>query len=220
MSAPSGASAASLSQSASAWVLDAPALARHLQAGGQAIFPTDTLPALAALPAHAAAIWSLKQRPAHKPLILMGADATQLQSLLAAPWPEPWLAMAERCWPGPVTLVLPLAGPLSAALHPGGASLGLRVPASPVAQELLRLTGPLATTSVNRSGEPALVDPRAAAAAFPEIPLLGPLPWPAALGQASQVLAWDSTLPESPSGGWQELRAGPASARLRREPAG
>ena len=53
-------------------------LAQRLQQGEPALFPTDTLPALAAIPAAAQAIWQLKQRPADKPLILMGASVEQL----------------------------------------------------------------------------------------------------------------------------------------------
>ena len=60
-------------------------LAEWILAGGPAIFPTDTLPALAALPAAAGQIWELKSRPSNKPLILMGSEpsATRRSSLLA-----------------------------------------------------------------------------------------------------------------------------------------
>ena len=50
----------------------------HLRAGGAALLPTDTLPALAAMPEQAAQIWRLKKRPQDKPLILMGADVDGL----------------------------------------------------------------------------------------------------------------------------------------------
>jgi len=49
-------------------------LAEKLQAGEAAIFPTDTLPALATQPASANLLWTLKQRPRHKPVILMAAE--------------------------------------------------------------------------------------------------------------------------------------------------
>ena len=54
-------------------------LAGHLSGGGAALLPTDTLPALAASPDHAAQIWTLKQRPQDKPLILMAAEAEKRQ---------------------------------------------------------------------------------------------------------------------------------------------
>ncbi len=181
------------------------ALAARLEQGAAAIFPTDTLPALAARPEAAAALWRLKRRPADKPLILMGADLDQLLQVLPEPWHPAWLEQARRSWPGAVTLVLPIDGALTQALHPGGASLGLRVPACAAARELLRLTGPLATTSANRSGEPPVRDPQEAQALFPGVPQLGPLPWPSGSGQASTVLAW-----QPQTGGWQVLRAGAA----------
>ena len=114
--------------------------------------------------------------------------------------------MAEQGWPGALTLVLPAQGATLQALHPGGTSLGLRVPACPRAQALLRCSGPLATTSANPSGKPAAATAEDAARMFPELALLGPLPWPQGGGQASTVLAWNPS--EAVPGGWQVLRAG------------
>jgi L-threonylcarbamoyladenylate synthase len=169
------------------------------------LFPTDTVPALAIRPAAAQHIWTLKQRPAHKPLILMGADLAQLQQALAVEWLPEWQQEAEAVWPGAVTLVFPLAGPLRQALNPGGNSLGLRVPDCPMARELLRHSGPLATTSVNRSGEAPALTAQEASQSFPDVALLGPLPWPATSGLPSEVRAWT---PE----GWQVLRPRPSRA--------
>ena len=55
--------------------LPAALLAERLRAGAVALMPTDTLPALAAIPAFASRIWELKQRPLVKPLILMDLDS-------------------------------------------------------------------------------------------------------------------------------------------------
>lgn len=195
-------------------LLEAPAMAAHLRGGGAALLPTDTLPALAVSPDQAGQIWERKQRPPDKPLILMGADLAQLQALLERPWPEVWLQAAHRHWPGAVTLVLPIAGQLTERLHPGGSTLGLRVPACPLMQELLRFSGPLATSSANRSGQPSALDAFQAAAQFPELPLLAPLPWPQASGQASSVWRWQGDL--HPADPWQVLRAG----AIRPAPAG
>jgi L-threonylcarbamoyladenylate synthase len=183
-------------------VCSAPQLADRLCGGEAALIPTDTLPALAACPNHADQIWSLKSRPAGKPLILMAADLEQLLPLLGGPWRQEWLHMAHQGWPGALTLVLPASGPVAAALNPGRESLGVRIPACEQARALLRLSGPLATTSANPSGVPAATTATEAAAFFPRLPLLGPLPWPGAAGVASTVLAW------SASGTWQVLRAG------------
>lgn len=187
--------------------LEPTALAARLQAGAAALFPTDTVVALAALPEHAAQIWRLKQRPPDRPLILMGADLAQLQQRVAIAWEPEWLQLAAAHWPGALTLVLPAAGPLVEQLNPGGRSLGLRVPACPMAQALLRLSGPLATTSANRSGEPAATTAAQAAACFSaqQVPMLGYQPWPVPAGVASTVVAWESE-------GWRLLRQG--SVRL------
>lgn len=186
-------------------------LAERLAAGEAALFPTDTLPALAARPEVAGLLWTLKERPADKPLILMGADLSQLVEALGVPWQEPWLEQARRCWPGAVTLVLPFAGVITTQLHPGGRTLGLRVPSCPPAQELLRCTGPLATTSANRSGQPSATTAAEAAEQFPDLALLEPLPWPEGSGQASTVLAWTGH-DRGPSGRWVVLRQGGSAA--------
>jgi L-threonylcarbamoyladenylate synthase len=182
--------------------MPAAVLAGRLIAGEAALIPTDTLPALAATPPHAQQIWVLKQRPADKPLILMAADLAPLKQALGMEWRPEWLELAAMAWPGALTLVLPARGSVLELLNPGAATLGIRIPACEAARELLRQTGPLATTSANRSGRPAATTAAEAAASFPQLPLLGPLPWPRAGGQASTVLAWSS------SGSWRVLRAG------------
>ena len=189
-------------------VLDAVALSARLAAGEAVIFPTDTLPALASAPSVAPLLWRLKRRPPDKPLILMGADLEQLVGLIGVPWRSEWLEQAHRCWPGATTLVLPVAGPLVEVLNPGGSSLGLRVPASLLACDLLRRSGPLATTSANPSGAPPATDADQAAAAFPGLARLAPLPWPPGSGAPSRVLAWRES-PDSEGDPWQVLRPGP-----------
>mgnify|MGYP002630042770 FL=1 len=179
-----------------------PELAAHLLGGSAALFPTDTLPALASCPSQAHQLWALKHRPAEKPLILMAANAEALLGSIGRPARAEWLAMAAWAWPGAVTLVLPAIGPVAEALNPGGGSLGLRLPACPQALALLELSGPLATTSANVSGQPPATTAEEAARQFAAVPLLGPMPWPEAGGMASTVLAWRE------GGGWQVLRAG------------
>ena len=192
--------------------MNAPAhLAKCLAEGQAVLFPTDTLPALASRPETAALLWRLKQRPADKPLILMGADLPQLIEALGVAWPQPWLEQARRSWPGAVTLVLPIAGSLTTHLNPGGNSLGLRVPACDRARELLRLSGPLATTSANRSGEPPATTAAEAARQFPALSLLEPVPWPAGSGQASTVLAWRGA-EQGNTNPWAVLRPGATAA--------
>ena len=182
------------------------ALLEILEAGKPVAFPTDTLPALAIKPQYAQRLWQLKQRPAHKPLILMAAEVDQLIAALMIPPPPGWQALVDKGWPGALTLVLPAAGPVQEGLNPGGSSLGLRIPACPMALQLLR-SGPLATTSANYSGEPACTSPEQISRLFPELPLLAPLPWPSGSGKASTVVAWQA---ENGSGvcSWNVVRQG------------
>mgnify|MGYP006271410875 CR=1 FL=1 len=187
---------------------DAQNLAARLRCGEAALFPTDTLPALAAQPASAALLWELKQRPQHKPVILMAATAEELWTCLGQPIKPEWRKLAEQHWPGGLTLVLPAKGAVLQQLNPGGSSLGLRVPNCSAALELLQASGPLATTSANRSGEPPCLTAEAAMAAFPGIGILQPTPWPPPSGQASTVLAWRQ------EGGWQLLRQGAVMPEL------
>jgi L-threonylcarbamoyladenylate synthase len=146
------------------------------QAGDRVIsFPTDTVPGLAVRPERAELIFQLKQRQLDKPLILMGASLDDL-------WPfvrgteaerETWQQVTEQFWPGALTLVLPASDRVPAAIHPNDlTTIGVRVPNHPIALKILAQTGPLATTSANLSGQPALETMPAIAAQFPEVMML------------------------------------------------
>lgn len=147
------------------------------QAGHLISFPTDTVAGLAAQPEQASQIFAAKQREANKPLILLGAAAADL-------WPyiqgndaqrAEWQRVADRWWPGALTLVLPASDRVPTAINPHQTgAIGIRVPNHPVAQAILARTGPLATTSVNRSGEPPLLSPEAIAATFPDVWVVDP----------------------------------------------
>lgn len=183
------------------------AMADALVAGGAGVMPTDTLPALVAVPEHAGQIWTLKQRPGEKPLILMAATPEPLLELALPEVQDAARGLVQQHWPGALTLVVPLRDdPLARgfldALNPGATTLGLRVPACDQARSLLALTGPLATTSANPSGAPPALNVDEASRYFPQLPVLGPVPWPEPGGQASTVLAWAG------QGLWQTLRQG------------
>ena len=101
-------------------VLAASDLALRLRAGEAAIIPTDTLPGLAVRPDQAQTLWRLKRRPADKPLILMGASVNDLLHDVAVSCHREVAALAERYWPGALTLVLPARdGGAGRYLNPG-----------------------------------------------------------------------------------------------------
>ena len=120
--------------------------AKVLRRGGVALVPTETVVGLVAAEPGLRRIEQIKGRDPAKPVALLCASAEEAFSLAASVAP---LArrLASLYWPGPLTLVLDLAG---------GGTVGVRVPASSIAQELLASYGePLYATSANLSGEPA-----------------------------------------------------------------
>lgn len=125
-----------------------------LRGGGLVAFPTETVYGLGANALDAEAvrrIFLAKGRPSHNPLIVHVPDVASAQPLVAA-WTETAARLAQRFWPGPLTLVLPRSELVPDAVTGGGATVALRVPANPVALALLRAAGvPLAAPSANRS---------------------------------------------------------------------
>jgi L-threonylcarbamoyladenylate synthase len=130
--------------------------AELLRAGQLVAFPTETVYGLGgnALDAGAVArIYGAKGRPAYNPLIVHVADISAARRLVSR-WPDSATRLAERWWPGPLTLVLPKGHGIPDLVTAGLPTVALRVPAHPVAAALLREVGlPLAAPSANRSGE-------------------------------------------------------------------
>jgi len=125
-----------------------------LRDGGLVAFPTETVYGLGAHaldPAAVERIYQAKGRPAYNPLIVHAADAAAARRL-AARWPEAAERLAERFWPGPLTLVVPRSPEIPDAVSAGLPTVALRVPAHPVAHALLLAAGiPVAAPSANRS---------------------------------------------------------------------
>ena len=135
-------------------------LAKILIDGGVALLPTDTIYGLHALANHQSAILriaSMKSRDDTKPFIILGSSLDQLEIAGAAPSDRirPFL---EELWPGPLTAIVPLSKPIAASR--GASSIGMRVPDLAWLRALLERTGPLASTSANRSGESPITSPQ------------------------------------------------------------
>ena len=126
-----------------------------LAGGGLVAFPTETVYGLGADAASDAAvgqIFAAKGRPHHHPLIVHLAEGAPLDGW-AVDIPEAARRLARTAWPGPLTLILRKGPRASPAATGGGATIGLRVPAHPVAQALLRaFGGGIAAPSANRFG--------------------------------------------------------------------
>jgi L-threonylcarbamoyladenylate synthase len=130
------------------------AAADTLLRGGLVAFPTETVYGLGALALQAdavARIFAAKGRPATNPIIVHVAEI-EAARLLVADWPSVATRLAERFWPGPLTMVLPKAASVLEIVTAGGTTVALRAPGHPVALALLREVGaPLAAPSANLS---------------------------------------------------------------------
>lgn len=124
-----------------------------LREGKLVAFPTETVYGLGgnALDASAVArIYEAKGRPSTSPLIVH-VDGIDMARRVVASWPAVAQALAERFWPGPLTLVLPKRPEVPDSVTAGLPTVGIRVPAHPLALELIRAAGvPVAAPSANR----------------------------------------------------------------------
>ncbi len=135
-------------------------IASVLARGGIVLMPTDTIYGLHARANDEAAVQRLidiKGRDESKPFVAIGASREQLEQLGASFTPRARAAVDEL-WPGPLTAIVSLKSRVAASR--GASSIGVRVPALDWLHDLLERTGPLASTSSNRSGEPPLTDPK------------------------------------------------------------
>lgn len=137
------------------------AAAEYLRGGGVAAIPTDTIYGLAANALDERAVervFRLKRRPSGMALPLLIADAADLDRW-ARDVPAAARRLAERFWPGALTLVLRKAPDIPPVATGGLDTVALRVPAHDTPRTLARLLGrPVTGTSANRSGRPGLTD--------------------------------------------------------------
>ena len=129
--------------------------AQILRDGGLVAFPTETvygLGANASNPAAVKKIFAAKGRPADHPVIVHIADTSELKHW-AAEVPRAAWVLAEKFWPGPLTMVFKRAPKVSDLITGGQDTVGLRVPSHPVAQRLLKaFGGGIVAPSANRFG--------------------------------------------------------------------
>ena len=137
--------------------------AHILRAGGLVAFPTETVYGLGADAANEKAVarlYAVKRRPADHPVIIHFA-AAQAAFDWAREVPDAARKLAQKFWPGPLTLILKRSRHAGDFVTGAQDTVGLRLPSHPVAQELLRLfDGAIAAPSANRFG---LVSPTTAA---------------------------------------------------------
>lgn len=131
------------------------AAAEVLLNGGIIGMPTETVYGLGGIAYNEGAvkeIYRVKQRPLYNPLILHISGIEKIDTV-AAYVPELAYRLAEEFWPGPMTLVLPKKTEVPGIVTAGHDTVAIRVPAHPVAQQLLEITGaPIAAPSANPFG--------------------------------------------------------------------
>lgn len=132
--------------------------ARILLRGGLVAFPTETvygLGAVAFFEKSVSKVFEVKKRPPDNPLIIHISSMEMLEKV-AVKIPEDAFKLAERLWPGPLTLVLPRHPSVPKITTGGLDTVAVRMPAHPVALKLIELTGyPIAAPSANLSGRPS-----------------------------------------------------------------
>ena len=169
-----------------------------LRAGEPVAIPTETVYGLAANaldPAAAVKIFEVKNRPAFDPLIVHLADIAAVAQY-AADFPPAARALAERFWPGPLTLLLPKRDNIPDLITSGLPRVALRVPAHPVALALLRqLPFPLAAPSANPFG---YISPTTAQHVYDQ--LQGRIPYildggPSTVGVESTIIGFEAGVP-------------------------
>jgi L-threonylcarbamoyladenylate synthase len=126
-----------------------------LRYGGLVAFPTDTVYGVGALAYHREAVmrlYTVKGRSTDKAIaVLVGREADLAQ--VASELTPAARRLVEKFWPGSITLVVPKHPNLPEAVS-NLPTVGVRMPNHEFARRLLTLTGPMAVTSANRSGEP------------------------------------------------------------------
>jgi L-threonylcarbamoyladenylate synthase len=133
----------------------------QLYGGGVVVIPTDTVYGMAVALSCEEAIkrlFQIKGRPEDRAIVLL-VNAIEQAASVGALSPAA-LVLAERFWPGPLTLVLQQApdAHLPAALTGGRSTVGVRLPDHPCPRFLAEALGPLPVTSANLSGQPETLD--------------------------------------------------------------
>jgi len=142
-----------------------------LKQGGVVGIPTDTLYGLAACVFDLDAVqrvFELKGRPANMPIPILLADTSDLESCVKET-PDAAFDLADRFWPGALTLVLKKSAAIPDIISAGGDTVAVRVPNHPVPRQLVKgLGAPVTGTSANRSGQPGLTGATAVREIFGE----------------------------------------------------
>lgn len=138
-------------------IADIRTAAEILKSGGLVAIPTETVYGLAADAFNGEAVKNIfraKGRPQDNPLIVHISDFEQIYTI-AREVPDTAKALAEKFWPGPLTIILPKRAEIPAETSGGLDTVAVRMPSHPVANKIIALSCPLAAPSANISGFPS-----------------------------------------------------------------
>ena len=175
---------------------------KQLRRGSPIIFQTDTLPAIGCIPRFSQVIYKIKKRDTKKPLILMGSDNSQFNEFVHESALDDYKYMASVYWPGALTIIIPISDKSKEFLSSSNLTLGLRIPNSMMAKSLIKESGPLLTSSANISGLTPATNAKDISLDFPNVDILGPVPWEKCSGKASTIISWVN------HGQWKIIREG------------
>jgi len=129
--------------------------AKHIQEGNLVAFPTETVYGLGANalnPMAVAKIFEAKERPSFDPLIVHIGNLNQIEQLVKKS-DERIYKLAEKFWPGPLTIVLPKSDIIPDLVTSGLSTVGIRMPGNDIALDLIRTSDcPIAAPSANKFG--------------------------------------------------------------------
>lgn len=138
-------------------IVDKSKAKKILLSGGNLIIPTETVYGLAAsiyFPEAIEGIYQLKNRPRENPLIVHCANVQQVVEFVQNV-PKNFLKLAEKFWPGPLTIILEGTGDLNPQITAGLKTVAVRIPNHKETKALLEETGPVVAPSANLSGKPS-----------------------------------------------------------------
>ena len=173
-----------------------------LNEGLPVIFQTDTLPAIGCLPKFSDVIYRTKKRDKNKPLIMMGAETSQVKEFVHKSALKDYKAMSSLYWPGALTMIIPISDKNKLTDTSRNSTLGIRIPNSLMAKSLINKSGPLLTSSANLSGYESLTTADGVSTNMPGVDILGPVPWEKCSGEASTIIYWVNP------GNWKLIRKG------------
>ena len=182
-------------------------LVEALLAGAVVVLPTDTVYGVGALPGDEAAmerLFAVKGRGSDAPIAVLCGSVLQALSLVDPSCHHRVEPVAERWWPGPLTLVLPRRDDVELHLGEPATTVGVRVPDHPLVRAVTERVGPIAVSSANRHGQPTGVTAEEVALALGDDAAVV-VDGGALSGSASTVI--DATGTD-----WKVLREGPLPA--------